>query len=145
MKEQEGAVHAGIKDRGVRLVRSGQSITGVRFPTRRVAMDEVIDWMSFYNHRRLHSTLAYVSPMQFEQRWLDDQEMRPHGGLGYGIRKTGARSACEHFISCRSIDSKVLGGENSAPLNLLRRPDPLSGVRAPRCRQEMTKSEIATA
>ena len=47
---------------------------GVRFPTRRAAMDEVIDWMSFYNHRRLHSTLAYVSPMQFEQRWLADQE-----------------------------------------------------------------------
>jgi len=28
-------------------------------------MDEVIDWMTFYNHRRLHSTLAYVSPMQY--------------------------------------------------------------------------------
>lgn len=39
-------------------------------------MDEVIDWMSFYNHRRLHSTLAYVSPMQFEQRWLADQHKR---------------------------------------------------------------------
>jgi len=47
---------------------------GIRFPTRRAAMDEVIDWMSFYNHRRLHSTLDYVSPMQFEQRWLIDQE-----------------------------------------------------------------------
>ena len=47
---------------------------GVRFATRRAAMDEVIHWMSFYNHRRLHSTLAYVSPMQFEQRWLADQE-----------------------------------------------------------------------
>ena len=49
---------------------------GMRFATRRAAMDEVIDWMSFYNHRRLHSTLAYVSPMQFEQRWLDGQEKR---------------------------------------------------------------------
>jgi transposase InsO family protein len=37
-------------------------------------MDEVIDWMSFYNRRRLHSTLDYLSPMQFEQRWLADQE-----------------------------------------------------------------------
>ena len=33
-------------------------------------MDEVIDWLTFYNHRRLHSTLGYVSPMAFEQRWF---------------------------------------------------------------------------
>ena len=42
---------------------------GKRFQTRRQAMDEVIDWMTFYNHRRLHSTLGCVSPMQFEQNW----------------------------------------------------------------------------
>ena len=47
---------------------------GVRFATRRAAIDEVIDWMGFYNHRRLHSTLDYVSPMQFEQRWFADLE-----------------------------------------------------------------------
>jgi putative transposase len=32
------------------------------------------DWMGFYNHRRLHSTLDYVSPTQFEDRWLVDKE-----------------------------------------------------------------------
>ena len=42
---------------------------GMRFETRRQAMDEVIDWLTFYNHRRLHSTLGYVSPMQFENNW----------------------------------------------------------------------------
>ena len=30
---------------------------GMRFETRRQAMDEVIDWLMFYTHRRLHSTL----------------------------------------------------------------------------------------
>jgi transposase InsO family protein len=49
---------------------------GRRFETRRDAMDEVVDWLSFYNHRRLHSTLGYVSPMQFERAWLAAQEKR---------------------------------------------------------------------
>ena len=46
---------------------------GMRFATRREAMDEVIDWLTFYNHRRLHSTLGYISPMQFEQNWFAAQ------------------------------------------------------------------------
>jgi len=46
---------------------------GMRFATRRAAMDEVIDWLTFCNHRRLHSTLGYVSPMQFERAWLAAQ------------------------------------------------------------------------
>ena len=39
---------------------------GRRLATRREAMEEVIDWINFYNHKRLHSTLGYVSPMTFE-------------------------------------------------------------------------------
>jgi putative transposase len=48
-------------------------IHGRRFETRRQAMDEIIDWLTFYNHRRLHSTLGYVSPMKFEANWLASQ------------------------------------------------------------------------
>lgn len=47
---------------------------GRRFATRREAMDEVISWIAFYNHKRLHSTLGYVSPMTFEQRWIAAQQ-----------------------------------------------------------------------
>ncbi|RJX54685.1 hypothetical protein C6379_15600, partial [Pseudomonas syringae pv. actinidiae] len=30
---------------------------------------EVINWLLWYNQERLHSTLHYVSPMQYEQNW----------------------------------------------------------------------------
>ena len=49
---------------------------GQKFATRRDAMDEVIDWLTFYNHSRLHSTLGYISPMQFEQRWHAKQQLK---------------------------------------------------------------------
>ena len=49
---------------------------GQKFATRREAMDEVIDWLTFYNHSRLHSTLGYVSPMKFEERWTAAQQVK---------------------------------------------------------------------
>jgi transposase InsO family protein len=50
-----------------------ERLHGQRFKTRRQAMDEVIAWMLWYNRARLHSTLAYVSPMRFEENWLASQ------------------------------------------------------------------------
>jgi putative transposase len=41
--------------------------------TRRQAKDEAIAWLLWYNQTRLHSTLAYVSPVRFEQDWLAAQ------------------------------------------------------------------------
>ena len=73
---------------------------GRHFPTRRAAMDEVVDWRNFYNARRLHSTLDYVSPMTFEKNWFAAQ---PHNSLGYGIRRTGARSVERTLTTARSI------------------------------------------
>jgi putative transposase len=45
------------------------SLHGRKFATRKEAMHVVMDWIAFYNHRRLHSTLGYLSPMQYEERW----------------------------------------------------------------------------
>ena len=49
---------------------------GRKFETRRQAMVEVIDWMTFYKHRRIHSSLGYVSPMQFETCWHAAQQKK---------------------------------------------------------------------
>ena len=45
-----------------------ERLHGVRFGTRRLAKDDVIDWLRFYNPRRMHSTLGYLSPMAFEKK-----------------------------------------------------------------------------
>ncbi len=50
-----------------------ERLHGQRFKTRREAKDETVAWLLWYNRTRLHSTLAYVSPMQFEQDWLANQ------------------------------------------------------------------------
>ena len=39
-------------------------------------MDEVIDWLGFYNAGRLHSILDYVSSMTFEKNWFAAQQGR---------------------------------------------------------------------
>ena len=48
-------------------------LQGPRFATHQQARQVILDWIAFYNHSRLHSALGYLSPMQFEQRWLAAQ------------------------------------------------------------------------
>ena len=50
-----------------------ERLHGMRFATRRQAKDEVMDWVAFYSHRRLHSTLGYTSPMVFDQGYFAGQ------------------------------------------------------------------------
>jgi len=50
-----------------------ERLHGQRLKSRRQAKDEILAWLLWYNRTRLHSRLAYVSPMQFEQNWLANQ------------------------------------------------------------------------
>lgn len=53
-----------------------EQLHGRRFATRREAQDATINWLLWYNNTRLHSTLAYVSPIQFERQWRMKQSRR---------------------------------------------------------------------
>jgi transposase InsO family protein len=48
-----------------------ERIHGERFETIRAAKDATIAWLLWYNQTRMHSTLNYVSPMQFEKDWMN--------------------------------------------------------------------------
>ena len=48
-----------------------ERLHGQRFRTIRDAKDEIISWLLWYNRTRMHSTLNYVSPIEFEQNWME--------------------------------------------------------------------------
>ena len=51
-------------------------VHGQRFATREQAKQVIMNWMAFYNYRRLHSSLGYLSPMQYEKRWYEAQRKK---------------------------------------------------------------------
>ena len=44
-----------------------ERLVSCRFATRKAAQTEVLDYIIDYNFTRLHSTLGYKSPMQYEK------------------------------------------------------------------------------
>jgi len=53
-----------------------ERLHGEQFQTIREAKDETLAWLLWYDRTRMHSTLNYVSPMQFEQDWISSGEQR---------------------------------------------------------------------
>ena len=51
-----------------------ERLHGESFVSVRAAKDEVIDWILWYNQKRMHSTIGYQSPEEFEQKWWLQRE-----------------------------------------------------------------------
>jgi transposase InsO family protein len=49
-----------------------ERLDGIRFTTRASARMEIVDYIAYYNALRLHSTLGYVSPMDYEKEQLQN-------------------------------------------------------------------------
>ena len=50
-----------------------ECVNSARFHTRAEAAREIIEFLGYYNTERLHSSLGYVTPSEFEQRWHTSQ------------------------------------------------------------------------
>jgi len=50
-----------------------ERLHGQRFATIREAKDANLNWMLWYNRKRMHSTIGYVSPVEFEENWQREQ------------------------------------------------------------------------
>ena len=81
-----------------------ERLHGQRFVTQRAAKDEVIAWLLWCNQTRLHSTLNYVSPVQFEQDWFAAQSKLINSCPGYGVRIPGAMSLRLRQTDCSRSD-----------------------------------------
>jgi putative transposase len=52
-----------------------ERLHGERFATIRQAKDAVLAWILWYNQQRMHSTLNYLSPAEFERHWEDEHSL----------------------------------------------------------------------
>jgi putative transposase len=51
-----------------------ERLHGMEFKNHREGKDAVLDWLLWYNRSRLHSTLKYLSPTQFERQAVANQQ-----------------------------------------------------------------------
>lgn len=56
-----------MNDKPVRAQYTGVQV-GSRTAGQELTRQAVLDWGAVYNHRRLQSSLDYLSPMHYEQR-----------------------------------------------------------------------------
>jgi putative transposase len=52
-----------------------ERLNGERFETISQAKDAVLAWLLWYNRQRMHSTLNYLSPVEFEHHWENEHSL----------------------------------------------------------------------
>jgi transposase InsO family protein len=56
-----------------------ECVHGVHFKTRAEAAEAIVEYLGYYNTERMHSSLAYLSPSEFERRWRAENEQSEWG------------------------------------------------------------------
>src|SRR5574338_513617 len=51
--------------------------------TRQEAIDDLTEYIGYYNSERRHSALGYLSPVEYERRWAATQSKPPPGAARY--------------------------------------------------------------
>jgi hypothetical protein len=101
-----------------------ERLHGQRFETIRQAKAETIAWLLWYNQTRMHSTLCYASPIEFENEWESAQaKLRPECGHDRSRRgNAGPWKAREKRSNCFSHPSHI-PWESIMPISTFPRHD----------------------
>ncbi len=84
-----------------------EGLHGRRFATRQQAQDEVLDWRHWYNRKRLHSTLNYLSPMEYEREWKKRSLAAVSGETDHGKEAMEKRESPNRFPLSHSPGDEI--------------------------------------
>jgi putative transposase len=79
----------------------------------------IVEWVSWFNHDRLHSSIGDIPPVEFEQAYAERTGADPPPG---GASPQDERSRQERSVSRRWRDPERLSRSGSDDLNLRERP-----------------------
>ena len=78
-----------------------ERLDGEKFMTVRAAKDVVMNWILWYNRKRLHSTIGYRSPVAYERAWLLQRASSLEAGCG--TMEIATRFPHSHNLDCDGI------------------------------------------